>query len=582
AGFQKENPFKGFEIGNMSEENYDLIDLHKNVVDGIVLVSPSGKPMQRESDLIDVWFDSGAMPYAQWHYPFENKETIDASEDFPADFIAEGVDQTRGWFYTLHAISTLVFDKVAYKNVVSNGLVLDKNGQKMSKRLGNAADPFQTMQEYGADATRWYMISNANPWDNLKFDVEGIGEVRRKFFGTLYNTYSFFALYANIDKFEIDLDNQTPIAKRSELDRWILSLLQTLVKEVDESYTSYEPTKATRAIQSFVDEHLSNWYIRLSRRRFWKGEMTDDKKAAYETLFTCLTTISQIMSPVAPFFADWLYQNLVDANPKVHNAKSVHLTIWNEVDETLIDYDLNERMELAQNISSMVLSLRKKMGINVRQPLAKVLIPVLDDNFQTKIELVKDLILSETNIKDIDFIKDTAGFIKKKVRPNFKALGAKVGKDMKLVAEAINNISQEDLAKFEQEGTIAIPNTPYAILLSDVEIIAEDIPGWQVTNLGSLTVALDVTITNELKQEGLSRELINRVQNLRKELNFEVTDRITISLQQDNLIMPAVLENKAYICAEVLADDIKFEQNINNANQIVIEDVELQILIAKH
>jgi isoleucyl-tRNA synthetase len=581
AGFQKENPFKGFEIGNMSEENYDLIDLHKNVVDGIVLVSPSGKPMQRESDLIDVWFDSGAMPYAQWHYPFENKETIDASEDFPADFIAEGVDQTRGWFYTLHAISTLVFDKVAYKNVVSNGLVLDKNGQKMSKRLGNAADPFQTMQEYGADATRWYMISNANPWDNLKFDVEGIAEVRRKFFGTLYNTYSFFALYANIDKFEIDLDNQTPIAKRSELDRWILSLLQTLVKEVDDSYAAYEPTKATRAIQSFVDEHLSNWYIRLSRRRFWKGEMTDDKKAAYETLYTCLMTVSQIMSPVAPFFADWLYIRLTEANPTVDTPKSVHLTIWNEVDTTLIDFDLNERMELAQNISSMVLSLRKKMGINVRQPLAKVLIPVLDDNFQVKVELVKDLILSETNIKEVDFIKDTAGFIKKKIKPNFKALGAKVGKDMKLVTEAINNITQEELLVFEKEGTIAIPNTPYAILLSDVEIIAEDIPGWQVTNMGNLTVALDVTITNELKQEGLSRELINRVQNLRKELDFEVTDRIMVYLQQDNLITPAVMENKAYICAEILADDIKLEENLINEKQIVIEDVVLQISIIK-
>ena len=581
AGFQKENPFKGFEIGNMSDENYDLIDLHKNVVDEIVLVSPSGKPMRRESDLIDVWFDSGAMPYAQWHYPFENKETIDATEDFPADFIAEGVDQTRGWFYTLHAISTLVFDKVAYKNVVSNGLVLDKNGQKMSKRLGNAADPFQTMQEYGADATRWYMIANANPWDNLKFDIEGIAEVRRKFFGTLYNTYSFFALYANIDKFEIDLDNQTPVAQRSELDRWILSLLQTLAKEVDESYAAYEPTKATRAIQAFVDEHLSNWYIRLSRRRFWKGEMTADKKAAYETLYTCLMTISQIMSPVAPFFADWLYIRLTEANPTVDTPKSVHLTIWNEVDETLIDRDLNERMELAQNISSMVLSLRKKMGINVRQPLAKVLIPVLDDNFQVKVELVKDLILSETNIKDIDFIKDTAGFIKKKIKPNFKALGAKVGKDMKMVTEVINQISQEELTQFEKEGSFAIRNTPYVILLSDVEIIAEDIPGWQVTNMGNLTVALDVTITTELKQEGLSRELINRIQNLRKELNFEVTDRITVCLQQDNLITPAVMENKAYICAEILADDIKFEENSFNGNQIVIEDVELQILITK-
>lgn len=451
----------------------------------------------------------------------------------------------------------------------------------MSKRLGNAVDPFSTIDTYSADATRWYMISNASPWDNLKFNIEGLDEVRRKFFGTLYNTYSFFALYANIDKFEIDLENQTPIAKRSELDRWILSLLQTLTIEVDESYEAYEPTRAARAIQTFVDEHLSNWYIRLSRRRFWKGEMTEDKKAAYETLFTCLTGISQLMSPIAPFFADWLYKNLTEANPNAHVAKSVHLTIWNQVDTSLIDYDLNERMELAQNISSMVLSLRKKMGINVRQPLAKVLIPVLDDNFQVKVELVKDLILSETNIKAVDFIKDTAGFIKKKVKPNFKALGAKVGKDMKLVTEAINNMSQEDLVQFEREGSIAIPNTQYTILLADVEIIAEDIPGWQVTNIGSLTVALDVTISPELKKEGLSRELINRIQNLRKELNFEVTDRISVKLQQNELIANAVVENKSYICSEILADDIILAENIIEGNKITIDDVDLQILIAK-
>ncbi|TCC93240.1 isoleucine--tRNA ligase [Pedobacter frigiditerrae] len=580
---------------------FELKDMHRPYVDDVILTSAKGEKMTRELDLIDVWFDSGAMPYAQWHFPFENKEEF--KNAYPADFIAEGVDQTRGWFFTLHAIAVMLSESsdeikainkhvnnlgVAYKNVVSNGLVLDKNGNKMSKRLGNAVDPFSTIDTYSADATRWYMISNASPWDNLKFSLDGLDEVRRKFFGTLYNTYSFFALYANIDKFEIDLENQTPIAQRSELDRWILSLLQTLIKEVDESYEAYEPTKAARAIQAFVDEHLSNWYIRLSRRRFWKGEMTEDKKAAYETLFTCLMTISQIMSPVAPFFADWLYIRLTEANPEVHTAKSVHLTIWSEVDETLIDYDLNERMELAQNISSMVLSLRKKMGINVRQPLAKVLIPVLDDNFQVKVDLVKDLILSETNIKEIDFIKDTAGFIKKKVKPNFKALGAKVGKDMKLVAEAINNISQEDLAKFEKEGSILIParptggpDTSYSILLSDVEIIAEDIPGWQVTNMGNLTVALDISITTELKQEGLSRELINRIQNLRKELNFEVTDRITVNLQYDNLIADAVMQNKTYICAEILADDIILSDRIDNGNKIVIEDVELQLLIAK-
>ena len=577
AGFQKENPFAGFEVGNMSEENYNLIDLHKNVVDQILLVSPSGKPMKREADLIDVWFDSGAMPYAQWHYPFENKDKIEQNKDFPADFIAEGVDQTRGWFYTLHAIGTLVFDKVAYKNVVSNGLVLDKNGQKMSKRLGNAVDPFLTIEEYGPDATRWYMISNANPWDNLKFDADGIGEVKRKFFGTLYNTYAFFALYANIDKFEIDEDNETPVIQRSELDRWILSLLQNLINEVDESYNTYEPTKAARAVQAFVDEHLSNWYIRLSRRRFWKGEMTADKKAAYETLYTCLTSIAQLMAPIAPFFSDWLYQNLT-LNKK-GAEQSVHLSLWKSGDASLIDNELNERMRLAQSISSMVLSLRKKSSINVRQPLAKILIPVLDKAFEERVELVKEIILSETNIKNIEYITDAAGFIKKKIKPNFKALGPKVGKDMKVVAEKVTSMNSEELSKFETEGQYLVPGTEYVILLEDVEIIAEDIPGWQVANLGNLTVALDITITDELKQEGLSRELINRIQNLRKELNFEVTDRITVSLQKDNLIASAVAQNKTYICSEILADDISLIENLEKGNKIVIDDVELHILI---
>lgn len=580
AGLMKENPFKGFEIGNMSDANYDLVDLHKNVVDGIVLVSPSGKAMNRESDLIDVWFDSGAMPYAQWHYPFENKDKIDENKDFPADFIAEGVDQTRGWFYTLHAIGTLVFDKVAYKNVVSNGLVLDKNGQKMSKRLGNAADPFKTLEEYGPDATRWYMISNANPWDNLKFDIEGIAEVRRKFFGTLYNTYAFFALYANIDKFEIDHNSLTPVTERSELDRWILSLLQNLIAEVDESYANYEPTRAARAIQSFVDEHLSNWYIRLSRRRFWKGEMTADKKAAYETLYACLTSIAQLMSPVAPFFADWLFQNLT-AGDAGNKFESVHLTILAPADASLIDNELNERMRLAQDISSMVLSLRKKTGINVRQPLAKILIPILDSKFAERVTLVKELILSETNIRDIEYITDTGGFITKRIRPNFKALGQKVGKDMKAVAQAISEFNQDDIARLESEGQILLPDTKYLILPGDVEIMAEDIPGWQVTNMGTLTVALDVTITEELKQEGLSRELINRIQNLRKELAFEVTDRITVTLQNHNLITGAVEKNKRYICTEILADDIKLTESLDNGNKIVIDDVELQILIAQ-
>jgi len=583
AGFQKENPFKGFEIGNMSEENYDLIDLHKNVVDQITLVSPSGKPMTRETDLIDVWFDSGSMPYAQWHYPFENKETIDANEDFPADFIAEGVDQTRGWFYTLHAISTLVFDKVAYKNVVSNGLVLDKNGQKMSKRLGNAADPFQTINEYGADATRWYMISNANPWDNLKFDIEGIAEVRRKFFGTLYNTYAFFALYANIDKFEIDKNNLSKVEDRTELDRWILSLLQNLINEVDESYNTYEPTKATRAIQAFVDEHLSNWYIRLSRRRFWKGEMTDDKRAAYETLYTCLETLAQLMSPVAPFFADWLYRNLTVTDKTAE--QSVHLTLWKEGDANLIDTDLNERMLYAQDISSMVLSLRKISKINVRQPLEKILIPSLNGDFEQKISKVADYILSETNVKHIEFITDTHGIVMKKLKPNFKSLGKKVGKDMSLVKSALEEMNQDDIQRLETDGFINVSGSndvQYKIDLNeDVEIFAEDIPGWQVTNLGSLTVALDVTISEELKQEGISRELVNRVQNLRKELNFEVTDRIKVSLQNDNLIANAVAKNKAYICAEILADEFELTDTEINANKITIDDVELSISVTK-
>jgi len=582
---------KAIEAGLMPA-GFELKDMHRPYVDDVILVSAKGEKMTRETDLIDVWFDSGAMPYAQWHFPFENKEEFESA--YPADFIAEGVDQTRGWFFTLHAIAVMLSETsdeikainervnnpgIAFKNVVSNGLVLDKNGNKMSKRLGNAVDPFSTINTYSADATRWYMISNASPWDNLKFNLEGLDEVRRKFFGTLYNTYSFFALYANIDKFEIDLDNQTPVAQRSELDRWILSLLQNLIAEVDEAYNTYEPTKAARAVQSFVDEHLSNWYIRLSRRRFWKGEMTADKKAAYETLYTCLVNIAQLMSPIAPFFSDWLYQNLTAVLPATAKSESVHLTILPEADLALVDTALNERMELAQNISSMVLSLRKKMGINVRQPLAKVLIPILDDNFKDKVELVKDLILSETNIKEISYITDTAGFIKKKVKPNFKALGAKVGKDMKLVTEAINKMSQEELAQFEKDGTFSAAG--YTIELTDVEIIAEDIPGWQVTNMGSLTVALDVNITTALKQEGLSRELVNRVQNLRKELNFEVTDRITVSLQQDNLISPAVLQNKNYICTEILAEDIILTEKPLNGNKIVIEDVELEILITK-
>jgi isoleucyl-tRNA synthetase len=583
---------KSVEAGFM-EPSFELKDMHRPYVDDVILVSSKGERMVRELDLIDVWFDSGAMPYAQWHFPFENKDEFENA--YPADFIAEGVDQTRGWFFTLHAIAVMLSESseeikaindhvnnggVAFKNVISNGLVLDKNGNKMSKRLGNGVDPFSTIETYSADATRWYMISNASPWDNLKFSMEGLDEVRRKFFGTLYNTYAFFALYANIDKFEIDENNLTPISERSELDRWILSLLQTLTAEVDESYNTYEPTKAARAIQTFVDEHLSNWYIRLSRRRFWKGEMTADKKAAYETLYSCLTSISQLMSPIAPFFSDWLYLNL-NAGKEKTEFESVHLTILKEADVSLIDKELNERMHLAQDISSMVLSLRKKMSINVRQPLAKILIPVLDSKFAARVELVKELILSETNIKEIEYITDTAGFITKKIKPNFKALGPKVGKDMKAVAEIITKLDQEQLAKFEADGVYSIPGTAYEIILSDVEIMAEDIPGWQVTNMGSLTVALDVTITEDLKQEGLSRELINRIQNLRKELNFEVTDRINVRLQNHNLITTAVGKNKNYICSEILADDITLTDEINSVNKIVIDEIELQISVTK-
>jgi len=575
---------------------FELKDMHRPYVDDVILTSSKGEKMTRETDLIDVWFDSGAMPYAQWHFPFENKEEFENA--YPADFIAEGVDQTRGWFFTLHAIAVMLSEAseeiseinaktgnpgIAFKNVVSNGLVLDKNGNKMSKRLGNAVDPFSTIETYSADATRWYMISNASPWDNLKFSLEGLDEVRRKFFGTLYNTYAFFALYANIDKFEIDKNNLSKVADRTELDRWILSLLQNLISEVDESYNAYEPTKATRAIQTFVDEHLSNWYIRLSRRRFWKGEMTEDKRAAYETLYTCLETLAQLMSPVAPFFADWLYKNLTVTDKNAQ--QSVHLTLWNEADKSLIDTDLNERMVYAQDISSMVLSLRKKSGINVRQPLAKILIPSLNGDFEQKISKVADYILSETNVKHIEFITDTHGIVKKKLKPNFKSLGKKVGRDMSIVKQALENMTQDDIQRLEVDGYINVfgtDNVQHAIDLNDdVEVFAEDIPGWQVTNIGSLTVALDVTISEELKQEGISRELVNRIQNLRKELNFEVTDRINVALQNDNLIAAAVTKNMAYICAEILADKLELTDTVTNPNKITIDDVELSISVTK-
>lgn len=581
AGVMTENPFKGFEPGNMSEENYDLIDLHKNVVDAITLVSPSGKPMKRESDLIDVWFDSGAMPYAQWHYPFENKEYIDNHTSFPADFIAEGVDQTRGWFYTLHAIGTLVFDQVAYKNVVSNGLVLDKNGQKMSKRLGNAVDPFTTLDEYGPDATRWYMISNANPWDNLKFDIEGVAEVRRKFFGTLYNTYSFFALYANIDNFTYS-EPEVPLEERPEIDRWILSELNTLIKDVDGFYADYEPTRAARAISDFVQENLSNWYVRLCRRRFWKGEYAQDKIAAYQTLYTCMVTVAKLGAPIAPFFMDRLYKDLTQGSQK-EAAESVHLADFPQYADNFVDKSLESRMQKAQTISSLVLSLRKKEMIKVRQPLQRVMIPVLDANQKAEIQAVEELIRAEVNVKEVQLLDDASGVLVKQIKPNFKALGPKVGKDMNLVSKEIQGFSQEQIAELEAKGSIDIAVSGKIITLTpqEVEISSQDIPGWLVANAGGITVALDITITDELRNEGIARELVNRIQNLRKDSGFEVTDRITVTLKNNNVLQAAVTANEAYIKSETLTDALIFSDEVANGTEIEFDDITTLILISK-
>lgn len=580
AGFQKENPFKGFEIGNMTEENYDLVDLHKNVVDEIVLVSPSGKPMKREADLIDVWFDSGAMPYAQWHYPFENKEKIDGNLDFPADFIAEGVDQTRGWFYTLHAIGTLVFDKIAYKNVVSNGLVLDKNGQKMSKRLGNAVDPFTTLAEYGPDATRWYMIANANPWDNLKFDIEGVAEVRRKFFGTLYNTYSFFSLYANIDNFNYS-EAEIPLNERPEIDRWILSELHTLIKLADESYADYEPTKAARAISEFVQENLSNWYVRLCRRRFWKGEYGTDKIAAYQTLYTCLLTVAKLAAPIAPFFMDKLYTDLINTTGK-EDFTSVHLANFPVSVENFVDKSLESKMMKAQTVSSLVLSLRKKEMIKVRQPLQKVMIPVLDDNFRAEIEAVSDLIKAEVNVKEVELLDDASGVLVKQIKPNFKTLGPRFGKDMGLIAKEIQSFSTEQIKEIETNNLVVLVISGKSIILTseDVEITSQDIPGWLVANANGITVALDITINEELKEEGIARELVNRIQNLRKDSGFEVTDKIKVKIQRFGDLEKAVLSNENYIKSETLTNELIFEDHLEGL-EIEFDDIKTKIVISK-
>ena len=579
AGFMSKNIFEDYIVGDFSEENYNKIDLHKNIVDQIVLVSESGKPMKRESDLIDVWFDSGAMPYAQWHYPFENKELIDERKYYPADFIAEGVDQTRGWFYTLHAIGTMIFDSVTYKNVVSNGLVLDKKGNKMSKSKGNAVEPFETLAMYGPDATRWYMISNAQPWDNLKFDLEGIDEVRRKIFGTLYNTYSFFALYANVDGFSYKEDD-IPFKERNELDQWILSELNLLIDEVDSFYTDYEPTKALRAINTFVIDNLSNWYVRLSRRRFWKGEYSNDKISAYQTLYKCLDTIAKLMSPAAPFYSDRLYQDLNAVTGKEPYA-SVHLAYFPVKQENEIDYLLLERTHLAQKVTTMVFSLRKKENIKVRQPLQKIMIPVLSNNDRENLESIIPIIKQEVNVKEVQLLnpEEASDIIVKAVKPNFKTLGPKLGKDLKAVSQELQQLSSSQIEELEKNGTITLSG--YELNLDDVEIRTQDITGWLVANDGKLTVALDITITPELKSEGIARELVNKIQNLRKENGLEVTDKISLEIQANEEIEKSVNENMEYICSETLTQKLTFVSNTTDGTELDINEIKIKIVLKK-
>ncbi|MEZ4855189.1 MAG: isoleucine--tRNA ligase [Gelidibacter sp.] len=582
AGVLSKDIFEDFEIGNNSDSNYAKIDLHKNIVDEIVLVSSSGQPMRRESDLIDVWFDSGSMPYAQWHYPFENKDFIDKHQAFPADFIAEGVDQTRGWFYTLHAIATMVFDSVAYKNVVSNGLVLDKNGQKMSKRLGNAVDPFETLSTYGADATRWYMIANANPWDNLKFDLEGIEEVKRKFFGTLYNTYSFFTLYTNLDNFRY-AEADIPLKNRPEIDRWILSELHTLIQKVDDYYADYEPTKAARAISDFTQDYVSNWYVRLSRRRFWKGDYQQDKISAYQTLYTCMVTIAKLSAPIAPFFMDKLYLDL-NAVTKKEDFESVHLAEFPKFDASFVDKSLERKMESAQTISSLVLSLRAKEKIKVRQPLQKIMIPMDSESQKNEILAVADLIKSEVNVKEVQVLEDASDILVKQIKPNFKVLGPRFGQDMKAIAQAVNNFTSDEIKKIEQNGILDVQINGKSITLerSDVEITSQDIEGWLVASSGTLTVALDVTLTEDLKREGIARELVNRIQNLRKDSGFELTDRIVVQFQKDEQIINAINKNLEYIKTETLTDEVEILEYLNHGIEIAFDDVNTKLFIQKN
>ena len=554
AGFMSSNPLATFTEGDFSDDNYNKFDLHRPFVDNIVLVSATGQKMVRETDLIDVWFDSGAMPYAQVHYPFQNKENF--GEVYPADFIAEGVDQTRGWFFTLHAIATMLFDSVAFKNIISNGLVLDKNGNKMSKRLGNAVEPFEVIEQYGSDPLRWYMITNSQPWDNLKFDIDGVDEVRRKFFGTLYNTYSFFSLYANVDGFTYQ-EAEVPVAERPEIDRWIISLLNSLVKEVHDAYESYEPTRAGRAIQEFVMENLSNWYVRLNRKRFWGGEYDKDKIAAYQTLYTCLETVAMLSAPIAPFYSEQLYLDLTQISGRDKDG-SVHLSTFPTFNAELIDKALEEQMDIAQRLSSMVLGLRRKVSIKVRQPLQKMMVPVLDENFRTRLKAVETLILNEVNVKELEYLTDTAGVLVKKIKPNFKELGPRYGKMMKSISAAVAQMTQQDIATIEREGKYSL-NTAEGmvdLLVTDVDIISEDIPGWLVANEGKLTIALDVTVTDELRMEGIARELINRIQNLRKDAGFDVTDKINVTILKHEAINSAVMAHKDYIAGQTLAKDI--------------------------
>ncbi len=555
-------------------------DLHKPYIDDVTLVSPSGKPMKREADLIDVWFDSGSMPYAQWHYPFENKEIFE--RNFPADFIAEGVDQTRGWFYTLHAIATMVFDKISFKNVVSNGLVLDKNGQKMSKRLGNAVDPFETLAKHGADATRWYMMANANPWDNLKFDIAGIEEVKRKFFNTLFSTYKFFSVYANIDGFTYG-EAEVPLENRTEIDRWVISLLNSMIKEVEEDYSNYEPTRAARKIQEFTESHLSNWYVRLNRRRFWRGEYTEDKIAAYQTLYTCMVSIAKVMAPIAPFFSDWLYKNLNEATGKESN-ESVHLSLYPEVNQDLRDAALEQRMDYAQRICSLVLSLRQAEKLRVRQPLNKILIPILDSSFEKQVRAVEDLVLAEVNVKEIEYLQDASGVIKKKIKPNFKTLGKKLGKDMKAVAAIITSLDENEIAKIEKLGSeelYQLPGSTHSLKLEDFDISAEEIPGWQIAQDGDITVALDVNLTDTLLAEGMARDLVNRIQNIRKDTDFEVTDRIHVTVDAHDGIAPAISQYGDYIKSEVLADSLEVGETTGGVEVELPGDVQIHIKVQK-